>query len=376
MKKLQVWVLRVLTAVMLCIVMQTTGAAPVSAGIVTGYGETMAGAAACSVGDTLTGSFGANDKLTRYYYFSIGQNSVLNISASTAQSSQHIAIFVENAQETSLAYLATADTVNRGYQNGFTRVSLTAGTYYLEVNTTGNRPSYQIGISLETASGGNIQVAGNGNANLVDAVPFVIGNELRGVARIRSGLQDVYPSHSYRFQLGSTQMVTFTGVAVDPDATGSLWMNLCDAWGNNIVSSYSKRYGRRNVYCNIQRLLPAGTYYITVSEPQSPLYYRIISAGADSRVGYVSAYSPSKKKMQVSWSTVSGADGYQIQYAMNKKFRSSRSASVAAGKSNYKKSGLKKGRKYYVRVRMYQVMNGQRVYGSWSKKCSVRISKW
>lgn len=83
-----------------------------------------------------------------------------------------------------------------------------------------------------------------------------------------------------------------------------------------------------------------------------------------------------KKKLLVSWKRKLNVDGFQIQYALNKKF-TKKKKSKFAGKSISKKylSKLKKGKTYYVRVRAYRKLtNGGKKYGKWSKvkKCKVK----
>lgn len=83
-----------------------------------------------------------------------------------------------------------------------------------------------------------------------------------------------------------------------------------------------------------------------------------------------------KRKLLVSWKRKLNVDGFQIQYARNKKF-TKKKKSKFVGKSISKKyiSKLKKGKIYYVRVRAYRKSaNGVKKYGKWSKvkKCKVK----
>ena len=64
--------------------------------------------------------------------------------------------------------------------------------------------------------------------------------------------------------------------------------------------------------------------------------------------------------------SVSGASGYQVVYAKNKSFTKGKAYKFASGKSVTLKD-LKKGQKYYVKVRAYKTDSaGKKVYGSWS----------
>ena len=78
-------------------------------------------------------------------------------------------------------------------------------------------------------------------------------------------------------------------------------------------------------------------------------------------------------KLSLKWKKVADANGYQMQYATNKKFKVKKKKSTTKIKYTVKK--LKKKKTYYVRVRAYTVLNGKKVYGKWSKVKKVKIKK-
>lgn len=84
--------------------------------------------------------------------------------------------------------------------------------------------------------------------------------------------------------------------------------------------------------------------------------------------------SKGKKKFTVTWAKVSGVKGYQIQYSSDKKFKKN-NKSVTVTKQKTTKATVKKlksKKKYYVRVRTYKMVNGKKIYSSWSKVKSVK----
>lgn len=85
--------------------------------------------------------------------------------------------------------------------------------------------------------------------------------------------------------------------------------------------------------------------------------------------------SGSSKKIKVSWKKISGVSGYQIQYSTSKKFKKSKTVSVKKAKTvkTTIKKGLKKGKKYYVRVRAYKTVNGKKKTGNWSVTKTVKV---
>ena len=80
-----------------------------------------------------------------------------------------------------------------------------------------------------------------------------------------------------------------------------------------------------------------------------------------------------KKKLTVSWKKDSKVDGYQIQYSTNNKFK--KAATVTCSKKTAKTTikRLKKGKKYYVRIRAYKKIGNKKYYGAWSKVKSVKV---
>ena len=78
-------------------------------------------------------------------------------------------------------------------------------------------------------------------------------------------------------------------------------------------------------------------------------------------------------KVTLSWKKVTGAKGYQLQYALNKKFKKKKS--IQTKKTKYTIKKLKKKKTYYIRVRAYKMNGKKKVYGKWSKVKKVKIKK-
>lgn len=70
---------------------------------------------------------------------------------------------------------------------------------------------------------------------------------------------------------------------------------------------------------------------------------------------------------------VPGADGYQVQYATNKKFKQKVSKSLKKTEVTIK--NLEEKKTYYFRVRAYKLNGKEKVYGKWSGIKKVRIKK-
>ena len=79
------------------------------------------------------------------------------------------------------------------------------------------------------------------------------------------------------------------------------------------------------------------------------------------------------RKLVVRWNTVKGAKGYQLQYALSKKFKKKKS--IQTKKTKYIIKKLKKKKTYYIRVRAYKMNGKKKVYGKWSKVKKIKVKK-
>ena len=67
----------------------------------------------------------------------------------------------------------------------------------------------------------------------------------------------------------------------------------------------------------------------------------------------------------IKFKKVSDAVSYEVQCSTSKKF--TKAKTLTTKKTSYTVKKLKKGKKYYVRVRGYVTNNGKNYYGAWSK---------
>ena len=81
------------------------------------------------------------------------------------------------------------------------------------------------------------------------------------------------------------------------------------------------------------------------------------------------------RKLVAKWKKVKGAKGYQIQYALNKKFTKTKKAKFTR-KTSITLKKLKKKKTYYVRVRAFKLnAKGKKVYSKWSKIKKLKIKR-
>lgn len=82
-------------------------------------------------------------------------------------------------------------------------------------------------------------------------------------------------------------------------------------------------------------------------------------------------------QLNISWTRQKEADGYMVEYAPDKKFKK-HVGRIRIGKNSVTRTNLKgltEGRKYYIRVKAYKIINHRKVYGKASKVVSKTVKK-
>ena len=85
----------------------------------------------------------------------------------------------------------------------------------------------------------------------------------------------------------------------------------------------------------------------------------------------VSATSPKKKTAKLTWSKVSKAKGYIVYKSTKKKKGFKKVKTTNKTSCTFKK--LKKGKKYYFKVKTYRVIYGVKLYSKFSKVAKVKV---
>lgn len=148
-------------------------------------------------------------------------------------------------------------------------------------------------------------------------------------------------------------------------------------------STHYKKAGTVNIYneLDVERtpkplptMIPTQTPTPTSTPtPQSQTPKKVVKkVTAPSKPTKVKVKNNKKKTATVTWSKVSGAKGYRVQYAYSAPF-SKKTKTVSTNKFAAKK--LKKKKTYSFRVRAYKMNGKKKLYGKWSKVVRVKIKK-
>lgn len=79
------------------------------------------------------------------------------------------------------------------------------------------------------------------------------------------------------------------------------------------------------------------------------------------------------KKANLTWSRVSGANGYEIYMKQGSGSWSKIKTITSASTVKYSKTRLKKGKKYYFKIKAYKTLNGKKYYSGYSSTKSITV---
>ncbi len=218
----------------------------------------------------------------------------------------------------------------------FPTQGLSAGTYFVKVRGYGSACGRQYGVTVNYSVGkpGNFRVSNRGSNSLKLAWNKPAGATGYQLQR-KSG-------NSYK-ALATVKSTSYTHKSLTAGA-GYTYR----------VRAY-RTVGGKNYY--------SGWVYMTAyTKPATP------------NLTGLSA-TKSGHKIKATWKKVGGsASGYQIYWAKDKNFKKVVSKTTVSGqkKTSYTGKNFTKGKRYYVKVRAYKTVNGNKIYGAWSNVRNVK----
>lgn len=218
----------------------------------------------------------------------------------------------------------------------FPTQGLSAGTYFIQVDGYNSAQGRQYGVTVNYAVGkpGNFRVSSRGSNSLKLAWNKPAGATGYQLQR-KSG-------NSYK-ALATVKSTSYTHKSLTAGA-GYTYR----------VRAY-RTVGGKNYY--------SGWVYMTAyTKPATP------------NLTGLSA-TKSGHKIKATWKKVGGsASGYQIYWAKDKNFKKVVSKTTVSGqkKTSYTGKNFTKGKRYYVKVRAYKTVNGNKIYGAWSNVRNVK----
>jgi len=259
--------------------------------------------------------------------------------------------------------------------------------------TEPGKKTYKLGDSLDLTGMVVTAVYSNGSTEVVTADSVTgFDSKTAGTKTITVAYQGV----TARFTVTVNEAVIDpvknpTGVKAVSAGYNSIkltWNKVAAASGYDIYRSTSKN----GTYSKIKTVSGSAVSYTDSNLTVGKIYYYKIKAYKtvsgkqyDSEFSAVANAKPilavpkvtlrkaGKKGIKATWKKVTGASGYEVKYSTKKSSGYKTPKLKKPGKLSFKKTGLKKGKTYYVRVRAYRKVSGKKVFGSWSVIKQVKL---
>jgi hypothetical protein len=215
----------------------------------------------------------------------------------------------------------------------------------------------------------------------------------QGAVQSRCADCDKLISQTFTAPLGHTMVITTPAKAPTCTTSGNTQAGYCTVCGYNEVSTVipatGHNFGNNSANCLVcgvanpnyvapTQPTPSPTPSTTPTQPNqndtNTSNDEDVTVISKPKSASIKKVKGAKKAILVTWKKVSGVNGYEIQVATDKKFKKNKKT-VTIKKQKTTKTTVKKlkaKKKYYVRVRTYKMVNGKKVYSSWSKAKSVK----
>ena len=108
-------------------------------------------------------------------------------------------------------------------------------------------------------------------------------------------------------------------------------------------------------------------------KPYDSAKYALIKTATCTETPAVKLSSPSKGKVKITWSEVSGETGYQVWYSTSENGTYKKLSNFAANENDAVVSGLTRGKTYFFKVRTYKATDSGYVYSPFSAVKSIKV---
>ena len=215
----------------------------------------------------------------------------------------------------------------------------------------------------------------------------------QGAVQSRCADCDKLISQTFTAPLGHTMVITTPAKAPTCTTSGNTQAGYCTVCGykevSTVIPATGHNFGNNSANCLVcgvanpnyvapTQPIPSPTPSTTPTQPNqndaNTSNDEDVTVISKPKSASIKKVKGAKKAISVTWKKVSGVNGYEIQVATDKKFKKNKKT-VTVKKQKTTKTTVKKlkaKKKYYVRVRTYKIVNGKKVYSSWSKVKSVK----
>ena len=243
-----------------------------------------------------------------------------------------------------------------------------AEPYKLAEKTQENNPASAYGVfkAMDTFSRKNVNTVGE---KVKDFYKGYVNKLEADQKTVDAQMMEVYNSNPSQLE----QKATDLGISIG-DQTVEMAKKLnAEAMSEDYTLDFNTDYNDVNYSLTSKPAEPEtpSTQQPQTSEPQAQ------DVAAPAKTAIKKLKNRKGRKVQVKFKKVSGADGYEIAYSTGVNFGKKKTTvnSYNAAKNVRTVKKLKKGKRYFVKVRAYKMNGTEKVYGKWSQVKVVKIKK-
>lgn len=232
-------------------------------------------------------------------------------------------------------YVQYSDAFGYGIANE--TLNLKAGTYYIRTDINGN-------CSYEDYYDYSFVLTYKPNISKPSA--FKVSS--RGASSLKLSWRKVSGANGYQLQRKS----------------GDSWKTVATTTSASYTVKSLKAGTAYDFRVRAYRVVDGKKYYsgwTTLKTPTAP-----------SKPSIATPSTNGKHEVTAKWKSVSAGSGYQVQYSTSSSFKSPTVKTVSGKSKTSCAAKLKKGTKYYIRVRAYKTVDGKKYYGAWSGVKSIK----
>lgn len=243
-----------------------------------------------------------------------------------------------------------------------------AEPYKLAEKTQENNPASAYGVfkAMDTFSRKNVNTVGE---KVKDFYKGYVNKLEADQKTVDAQMMEVYNSNPSQLE----QKATDLGISIG-DQTVEMAKKLnAEVMSEDYTLDFNTDYNDVNYSLTAKPAEPEtpSTQQPQTSEPQAQ------DVAAPAKTAIKKLKNRKGRKVQVKFKKVSGADGYEIAYSTGVNFGKKKTTvnSYNAAKNVRTVKKLKKGKRYFVKVRAYKMNGTEKVYGKWSQVKVVKIKK-
>lgn len=243
-----------------------------------------------------------------------------------------------------------------------------AEPYKLAEKTQENNPASAYGVfkAMDTFSRKNVNTVGE---KVKDFYKGYVNKLEADQKTVDAQMMEVYNSNPSQLE----QKATDLGISIG-DQTVEMAKKLnAEVMSEDYTLDFTTDYNDVNYSLTAKPAEPEtpSTQQPQTSEPQAQ------DVAAPAKTAIKKLKNRKGRKVQVKFKEVAGADGYEIAYSTGVNFGKKKTTvkSYNAAKNVRTVKKLKKGKRYFVKVRAYKMNGTEKVYGKWSQVKVVKIKK-